>query len=217
MARPGPAPHAGATLGAGRHRRHDPANFPEKFAVRRDRPAGRLPFHPPPGLAISRHKTGANRSVLAGPGARLLTLPPIHFAGLRTKSTVRSHWGAGWTFRYPPLGAARKKFPKLARVKIWLTVRSCSQVGQRLTPPPPTWRVVTRTDAVPRHGSRPRGWGATGGGGAQARRRGAGRAGHHTAHPRGRAGRSGRSSGRRAGWLLLLAQIFREPHPRPAH
>lgn len=55
------------------------------------------------------HKTGINRTVLTGPGARLLPTP--------------SSW------------ACQEKIPKLAHVKIWLTVRSCGQVGQRFTPP----------------------------------------------------------------------------------
>ncbi len=125
--------------------------------------------------------------------------------------------GGRLDFSIPPLGAAKKKFPKLAHVKIWLTVRSCCLVGQRLTPPPPTWRVVTRTDAVPRRGSRPRDRRATGEEGAQVRRRGAGRAGRHTTHPRGRVGRSARSSGTCVRGLLLLAQIFREARPHPVH
>lgn len=84
--------------------------FPRKVRSRSRSPSRQAAFSPPPGLAISRHKCGANRSVMAGPGARLLT--------------------------HPHHGQPKKKTPKLAHVKIWLTVRSCSQVSHRFTPPP---------------------------------------------------------------------------------
>lgn len=81
-------------------------------------------FTPPPGLAISRHKCGANRSVIAGSGVRLLT--------------------------HPHHGQQQKKTPKLAHVKIWLTVRSCSQVSHRFTPPYPQGRRSPERTPCPR-------------------------------------------------------------------
>lgn len=133
------------------------------------------------------HKTGINRTVLTGPGARLLPTP--------------SSW------------ACQEKNPK-TRARENLANCPVLRPGRPKIHTPPG--VVTRMDAVPRPGSRLRDRQAAGGGDAQARRRGAGRAGHRTAHPRGQAGRSVRSSGKCVRGVLLLAQMLREPHPHPA-